>query len=199
QVKAPYFAEEVRRELQTRYGEKTLYEEGLSVRTSLDGRLQAAADKALRDGLIAYQRSHGDWRGAVTRIDPKGNWPAHLAKLPVPAVARDVGWRLAMVTRSDAAGAAIGFANGATGLISFADMRWARPRHDDGSYGRYPRTAADVVKPGDVVMVAPTRASSSQGGGSDTRTSAGFTLCQVPEISGAIVVMDPHTGRVLAI
>src|SRR6201981_2285318 len=72
QVKAPYFAEEVRREVLTRYGEKVLYGAGLSVRASLDTRLQAASDKALRTGLIAYERSHGGWRGAITRIDPQG-------------------------------------------------------------------------------------------------------------------------------
>jgi penicillin-binding protein 1A len=198
QVSAPYFAEEVRRELLARYGEKVLYEAGLSVRTSLDQRLQAASDKALRDGLIAYERSHGGWRGAVTRIDPKGDWAAHLAAVPVPGVARDVGWRLAMVMHSDADGAAIGFANGATGRIPFSEMRWARPRHDSGNFGPYPRSGADVVKPGDVVMVGPIRAS-SKGEPANAKLPAAFTLCQVPEVSGALVAMDPHTGRIIAI
>jgi penicillin-binding protein 1A len=198
QVKAPYFAEEVRRELLARYGDKVLYEAGLSVRTSLDPQLQAVADRTLRNGLIAYQRGHGGWRDAVARIDSKGDWAAHLAKVSVPAVARDVGWRLAVVTRSDAEGAAIGFANGTTGLIPFSDMRWARPRRNDGNYGPYPHSAADVVKPGDVVMVAPNKAS-SKGEPADARGPSAFTLCQVPEISGALVVVAPHTGRVLAI
>jgi penicillin-binding protein 1A len=200
QVSAPYFAEEVRRELIARYGEKVLYGAGLSVRTSLDERLQAASDKALRDGLIAYEHKHGGWRGPVARIDPKGDWESHLAVVPVPGVARDIGWRLAMVTRSDADGAAIGFANGATGRIPFSDMRWARPWRGNSSFGPYPRGAADVVKPGDVVMVTPIRpASSPKGEPPGSRTPAAFTLCQVPEISGALVVMDPHTGRVLAV
>jgi penicillin-binding protein 1A len=193
EVSAPYFAEEVRRELITRYGEKVLYGAGLSVRTSLDERLQAASDKALRDGLIAYEHKHGGWRGPVTRIDPKGDWLAHLAAAPIPGVVRDVGWHLAMVTRSDADGAAIGFANGATGRIPFSEMRWARPWHSNGNFGPYPRSAADVVKPGDVVMVASAK------GQAEGAKPAVFTLCQVPEISGALVVMDPHTGRVLAI
>src|SRR5246127_1634055 len=64
QEKAPYFAEEVRREVLARYGEKVLYGAGLSVRTSLDERLQAAADKALREGLIAYDHGHGGGGGA---------------------------------------------------------------------------------------------------------------------------------------
>jgi penicillin-binding protein 1A len=198
-VRAPYFAEEVRRELLTRYGEKVLYGAGLSVRTSLDARLQAAADKALRTGLIAYERSRGGWRGAVSRIDPKGDWATHLAAVPIPPVATDVGWRLAMVVRTEPDGATIGFANGGAGRIPFTEMRWARPRRNDGSFGPYPRGAGDIVKPGDVVMVEPISASSSKGEAAGAKAGGAYTLCQVPEVSGGLVAMDPHTGRVLAI
>src|SRR5208282_2823920 len=133
EVKAPYFAEEVRRQLLARYGEKTLYQAGLSVRTSLDPRLQAAADKALRDGLIAYDHGHEGWRGSIARIDPRGDWAAHLKTVPVPAVASDVGWRLAVVLRTTSGESTIGFADGDTGHIPFSQMRWARPRHQGGS------------------------------------------------------------------
>jgi penicillin-binding protein 1A len=199
QAKAPYFAEEVRRELLARYGDKVVYGAGLSVRTSLDERLQAASDKALRDGLIAYDHAHSAWRGAIAHIDPKGDWLTRLTKVPVPGVARDVGWRLAMVTRADADGAAIGFRDGETGRIPFSQMRWARAWHGANSFGPYPRSAADVVKPGDVVMVEPIQASATKGETATAKPSGGFTLCQVPEVSGALVAMDPHTGRVLAI
>ena len=198
-VRAPYFAEEVRRELLTRYGEKVLYGAGLSVRTSLDARLQAAADKALRSGLIAYEHSRGGWRGAVARIDPKGDWATHLAAMPVPPVATDVGWRVAMVVRTEPDGAAIGFANGGAGRIPFSEMRWARPRHHDGSFGPYPRSAAEVVKPGDVVMVEPIGSPSSKADAAAVKGGGAYTLCQVPEVSGGLVAMDPHTGRVLAV
>ncbi|MGC2200350.1 MAG: penicillin-binding protein 1A, partial [Stellaceae bacterium] len=198
QVSAPYFAEEVRRELLTRYGDKVLYGAGLSVRTSLDARLQAASDKALRSGLIAYEHSHGGWRGAIARIDPKGDWAAHLAAVPVPAVATNVGWRIAMVIRTETDGAAIGFANGASGRIPFSEMRWARPRHENGTFGPAPRAASDVVKPGDVVMVEPVGVTKSDSGTSG-KAAGLYALCQVPEVSGALVAMDPHTGRVLAI
>jgi penicillin-binding protein 1A len=199
QATAPYFAEEVRRELLTRYGDKVLYGAGLSVRTSLDERLQAAADKALRDGLIAYDHSHGGWRGAVARIDPKADWASRLAAVPVPAVARDVGWRMAVVLRSDTDGAAIGLADGATGRIPFSDMRWARPWRPNGSFGPAPRSATDVVKPGDVVMVEPLRAPPPKNAAGNANLPPAFTLCQVPEVSGGLVAMDPHTGRVLAV
>ena len=198
EVRAPYFAEEVRRELLANYGDKVLYGAGLSVRTSLDARLQSGADKALRAGLVRYERGHGGWRGPVGHIDPRGNWESRLAKVPVPAVARDVGWQLAVVTRSDKDGATIGFDGGATGRIAFSEMHWARPRHDNGSFGPYPRTAGDVVKPGDVVMVEPTNPASREVA-VNAKTPAAYTLCQVPEISGALVAMDPHSGRVLAV
>ena len=205
QVKAPYFAEEVRRQLLARYGEKGLYDSGLSVRTSLDPRLQAEADKALRDGLIAYDRGHEGWRGAVAHIDLEGDWAAHLAQVPVPAVVSDVGWRLAVVLRSAPGGAEIGFPDGATGHIPFSEMRWARRRYANGSLGPFPRGAGDVVKPGDVVMATPMAAppakdqADAKGEAEAAKAPAGFNLCQVPEVSGALVVMDPHTGRVLAL
>jgi penicillin-binding protein 1A len=212
EVKAPYFAEEIRRQLLARYGEKMLYEAGLSVRTSLDPRVQAAADKALRDGLIAYDHGHEGWRGAVSHIDFNGDWAAKLSKVAVPAVATDVGWRLAVVLRTAPGGAAIGFAGGDTGEVPFSQMRWARPRYRTGSLGPYPRGPGDVVRPGDVVMVGPIAAPSGTGDagkstdGNARKTAvaatggrAAFTLCQVPEVSGALVAMDPHTGRVLAI
>ncbi len=154
-VKAPYFAEEVRRELLARYGEKALYGAGLSVRTSLDPRLQAAADKALRDGLVAYDHGHEGWRGAIAHIDPRGDWITNLSTVAVPAVATDVGWQLAVVLRTAPGEAAIGLANGDTSEIPFSQMRWARPRYRNGSLGPFPRGAGDVVKAGDVVMVAP--------------------------------------------
>jgi penicillin-binding protein 1A len=197
EVRAPYFAEEVRRDLLVRYGDKVLYGAGLSVRTSLDERLQGAADKALRSGLIAYEHSRGGWRGAIARIDPKGDWAAHLAAVPVPGVATDVGWRLAMVVRNEPDGAAIGFANGASGRIPFSEMRWARPRYNNGTFGPSPRGTGDVVKPGDVVMVDPVNAAKPEANGG--KAAGLYTLCQVPEVSGALVAMDPHTGRVLAI
>ena len=194
-VSAPYFAEEVRRELASRYGEKALYQGGLSVRTSLDERLQAAADKALRKALIAYDRSRGGWRGAVGQIDPGPNWPKRLAAEALPAGAATVGWQLAVVLRTESDGAAIGLRDGETGRIPFAEMRWARPLRDDGTLGGAPRNAADIVKPGDLVLVEalPEDPAKPRANGPPL-----YNLCQIPEVSGALVAMDPHTGRVLA-
>ena len=189
---------------------------GLSVRTSLDPRMQKDADQALRDGLIAYDKVHGGWRGAVAHIDLTGDWAAHLAQVPVPGVVNDVGWQLAVVLRSAAGGTEIGFTSGETGHIPFAEMRWARRRYHNASLGPLPRGPGDVVKPGDVVMVTPIVAAQStkvragkdlagkdlveanvrveasgrveaKGRAGGEAAPDGFSLCQVPEVSGALM------------
>ncbi|HZS84536.1 MAG TPA: penicillin-binding protein 1A [Stellaceae bacterium] len=188
-VVAPYFAEEVRRQLLARFGEKAVYEGGLSVRTSLDPKLQAIADRSLRDGLVNYDRRHG-WRGALAHLDPAApDLIAKLAAVPVPPGATP--WRLAVVLADDAEGAAIALADGTRGRIPFEELRWARPELADQRVGPPPKSAADVVKAGDVVLVEPL--------GADKAGRAAFGLRQIPEVSGALVAMDPHTGRVLAI
>jgi penicillin-binding protein 1A len=186
-VSAPYFAEEVRRELLQRYGEKGLYQAGLSVRTSLDPNLQAIADRSLRAGLISYDRRHG-WRGPVAHIDaPVQDWSQKLAAIASPPGAGD--WRLAVVLATDGEGASIGLAGDVRGRIPFAELRWARAELPDQRVGAPPKLAADVVKPGDVVLVEKLSADAKQ---------SLYALRQIPEVSGALVSMDPHTGRVLA-
>src|SRR5205807_2174775 len=91
---AEYFAEEVRREIYERYGEKKLYEGGLSVRATLDPKMQVMARKALADGLVRFDEAQG-WRGPVTKIDISGDWGAALVDVKTLA---DIGpWRLAVV------------------------------------------------------------------------------------------------------
>jgi len=189
-VTASYFAEEVRRELLQRYGEKALYQSGLSVRTSLDPRLQVIADQSLRNGLVAYDRRHG-YRGPVARIDTNGDWRTRLVTVAPPAGSNDARWKLAVVLAMTAESASVGLADGTRGSILFEDMRWARKVLGEDQLGPVPRQPADVLKVGDVVLVEPIVTRS----GKDPI----FTLVQIPEISGALVAMDPHTGRVLAI
>ncbi|HEX2150647.1 MAG TPA: penicillin-binding protein 1A [Stellaceae bacterium] len=204
-VSAPYFSEEVRRELLARYGEKALYEGGLAVRTSLDPAMQAAADKALRAALIAYDRRRGGWRGAVGHIDPGPDWAARLDQEKLPPGAASVGWQLAVVLRTDAEDATIGLKSGQTGRIPFPQMRWARRLRDDGHLGAAPRKPADVVAPGDLVLVeklpeeAAKSAAPKANAATPRPTGPLYNLCQIPDVSGAVVAIDPHTGRVLAL
>jgi penicillin-binding protein 1A len=190
---APYFAEEVRRELVQRYGEKAVYEGGLSVRTSLSPTLQAAADKALRDRLMGYDRKHG-WRGPVTHFDlpaDEHGWVQALKALPpVPGAAP---WQTALVREIGHDGVTLGFADGGAGYLPMAEMSWAKPWLDGQrlSYN-VPKTPDQVVKRGDVVLVEPTGAAVKPG------EPPVFALRQIPDVSGALVALDPHTGRVLA-
>jgi len=196
-VPAGHFTEEVRRELLQKYGKDGLYGGGLSVRTTLDPRLQAIAVKSLRDGLINYDERHG-WRGPVTRLPSLASWAQQLAKTPVPDGAE--GWRLAAVLDAGADAAKIGFADGATASLALADMKWTgRPK------------ASGVVQPGDVILVewveTPAAKPAVAKKGDDKARSAApaaasparYVLRQMPAVNGALVALDPHTGRVLAL
>ncbi|MGA8961578.1 MAG: transglycosylase domain-containing protein, partial [Pseudolabrys sp.] len=106
---AEYFAEEVRRELYERYGEKKLYEGGLSVRTSLDPKLQVLARKVFTEGLVRFDEAQG-WRGPVTKIDIAGDWGVKLAD--VKSLSDVSPWRLAVVLEVSDQSARIGLQPG---------------------------------------------------------------------------------------
>ncbi len=192
QVNADYFAEEVRRELVARFGEDALYKGGLTVRTSLDPRLQAIAEKVLRDGLIKYDRAHG-YRGPIATIDISGNWPEALSAVKVPPGLFD--WKLGVVLSSDAQSAKVGLTDGSQGEIPLNELAWARPVDANHNLGPAVRKPSDALKPGQVVAV---ELATKDGAGKDYPPYT-YALRQIPEISGALVAMDPHTGRVLAI
>lgn len=194
-----YFAEEVRRDILERYGEKKLYEGGLSVRTSLDPKLQAVARKSLLAGLVSYDEAQG-WRGAVSKLDMGGDWGVKLAD--VKSLSDIPPWRMAVVLDVSDQSARIGFQPGRelggavsktreTGLLSMDSVRWAKPASGPGR-GRAPTKVSQVVEQGDVVYVEPLLAKDGK------PVEGQFRLRQIPEVSGGLVVMDPWTGRVLA-
>jgi penicillin-binding protein 1A len=119
-----YFAEEVRREILDRFGEDKLYGGGLSVRTTLDPRLQKLARKALTDGFVNFDRRRGGWRGPVKTIELKGDWGATLGAMPVWS---DIApWRLAVVLEATKDQAKIGLRPGRTpagALVRSASFR----------------------------------------------------------------------------
>ena len=185
---AEYFTEEVRREIAERYGEKKLYEGGLSVRTTLDTKMQVLARKVLTEGLVHYDEAHG-WRGPVTKIDVSGDWGSKLAD--VKALDDIDPWRLAVVLEADDQSARIGLQprrepggyvskERPTGIIPIDGVKWARVN------GKPAAKVSQVLGPGDVVYVEP------------AKLEGQFRLHQVPEVSGAMVIEDPWTGRVLA-
>ncbi|MGF1607860.1 MAG: penicillin-binding protein 1A, partial [Kiloniellales bacterium] len=186
------FAEEVRRELARLYGEDALYQGGLSARTTLDPRLQAIADRALRRGLITYDRRHG-WRGPVTSLDlTSGAWHELLTALgPVPGAEP---WRTAVVLELSGIAATIGLNDGTQGTIPMAELAWARPWLEDQKVGAAPKQPSDLLRVGDVVLVeAVTKNSEGK-----AYPEGSFGLRQIPQVDGGLVALDPHTGRVLA-
>jgi len=191
-VRADYFTEEVRRRLFDLYGEESLYQGGLSVRTTVDPTLQAAGEAALRAGLEAYDRRHG-WRGPVARIALGDGWPARLAAVAAPSDPE--GWRLAVVTDLAPDAARLGFADGGVGDISLKELRWARKWRPNQRVGPKIKRPQDVLAPGDVVFVEALDAGDADKGGGAAPL---YALRQIPDVGGALVAMDPHTGRVLA-
>ncbi len=188
---ADYFAEEVRRELDAKYGEAQLYKGGLSVRATLDPRLQKIADPVLRKGLIDYDRSHG-WRGPLTTIETTGAWEKALAAVTLPdGIA---GWYPAVVLSVKPEEAEIGFTDKNHGKIPLSEVLWARQNKEEQTLGPAIKAVTDVIKPGDVVLVEPVKKAKD---GKDYPQGT-FGLRQVPVVNGALVALDPHTGRVLA-
>ena len=192
-----YFTEEVRRAIISRYGEDALYEGGLSVRTTLDPEMQVVARKALQNGLIKYDTLRG-YRGPVTSIDVSGDWGVALGE--VDRLSDVPEWRLAVVLAASDTGLDIGLqpsrqASGAlveereTAFVSKENMNWALRYTADGRRLKAD-SPAEVLKAGDVVLVEKVEAGENE--------EAGWSLRQVPEVSGGMVAMDPHTGRVLA-
>ena len=184
-----YFAEDIRRELADQYGEAALYKGGLAVRSTLDPALQQIATRTLRAGLIAYDRRHG-WRGPIGTVDIKAGWSKRLPLRPDLAP-----WQVAAVLSVTDAYAEIGLADGRKGHIPLSEMRWARAPGPKQTLGPSVKKPSDVVKPGDVIAVEPMVKSDD---GKEKYPADTYGLRQPPKIEGAMVAMDPHTGRVLA-
>lgn len=197
---AGYFIEEVRRELVKRFDKRTLDQGGLTIHTTLDTRLQTIANEALRDGLIAYDRRHG-WRGPILNfnlheIDFKDDIVPHVKKgqeaIPqwlaalqeVPPQPGSGIWKQAIVLEVTAHQAKIGFKDGTIESLPYAGVRWARPCLKDQEVGPEPLSVSDVLHLGDVILVS--------------ESASGWRLEQIPDVTGALVVLDQKTGHVLA-
>jgi len=185
-----YFSEEIRRELLDIYGEKDLYDGGLSVRTSLDPELQKIAHEALQEGLVDYDRRHG-WRGPLSNKSEglnKDNWLEVLKEDTTLVV--DSLWIKAIVTYIDNEKAYVGTEDGNYGIIPLEYLSWARKALRNQKTGEDITSVEDVLHFGDIIFVRKF--------GETEDGVIKYGIRQIPEINGAIVVMNPHTGRVLA-
>lgn len=214
-ARADFFSEEVRRTLSDMYGADILYGGGLVVKTTLNPELQIAADKALQKALIEYDRRRG-YRGALAHITSEKDWKSNLI-----ALAKEHAYhlldnqKLAVVSALDENKAQVVFEDDKRGTLPFSLMKWTRRVIADGKIGAEVRKPADILKVGDVVIVSllseeeekiinPRKPVNSKKT-SDNKKSVDivdskkmWSLAQIPEVNGAMVVLDPHTGRVLA-
>jgi penicillin-binding protein 1A len=174
-----YFMEEVRRQLVQRYGEKTerssngVYTGGLWVRTSYDGPKQKAAEIALRDGLMRYDRGKG-WRDPGLSIEIDKDWQGQLARAPFGVGYED--WRPAVVLTKSDASATIGFSDGSQAPLPSYSA--AMPKRGTGT------PAFEFLRPGMIIAVK--------------REGDGYVLRSIPEVKGGMVVEEVATGRILA-
>jgi penicillin-binding protein 1A len=188
-ARADWFAEEVRRELSLKFGDKGLYEGGLSVRTTMDPKLQSLGERVLRDGLEAYDRRAGGWRGPLAKLPAGPDWKTQLSAMP-PFAGVLPPWRVAAVLGLNNDSISIGFADGGKAEIPQAGYRWARKKNGPDQFGPVPRAPSEIVAVGDVIIASPLDPAKPQGA---------YALRQIPEVGGGLVAMDPHTGRVLAL
>ncbi len=195
-----YFAEEVRRDILERYGEKKLYEGGLSVRTTLDPKLQVMARKTVAAGLVNFDEAQG-WRGAMSKLDISGDWGVKLAE--VKSLGDISPWRMAVVL-GDQPSSRPALASSPAASSAARSPKTGKPdssrwKVSDGQRWlplrlarRRRRAVSQILSPGDVIYADPLF-------GKDGNAVEGqYRLRQLPEVSGAMVAMDPWTGRVLA-
>ena len=185
---APYPVEEIRRQLMKSYGEKTLYTGGLSIQTTIDPKIQELAEKSLKNGIESLDRRQG-WRGPLSTI--KNNetieeaFNRTLKLMPK-------GYLLAIVKNVSKKKAEIIISNGHKGYIPLQNSLWARKKIDYKNLGKTPSDLTKILKIGDIVPILKPF-------GKDMNINENnWVLSQKPLVSGAILVLDPHTGRILA-
>lgn len=188
-VTAASFSEEVRREIKEMYGDKGLYEGGLLVRTSLRPDYQAVAERALQKGLIDYDSRFGLHAKPIAHFENLKDWDKQLSDIQKPEGAGHL--EMAVVLESGAKLATIGFGGGDKGIITLNKMKWARSRDAGGCCGPEIQSVSSVLKPGDVILTEAAEGEKENG-------KQVYWFRQIPSVQGGVVVLDPHTGRVLA-
>jgi len=182
-----YYSEEVRRTISRNFGDEALYQGGLIVRTTVDPHIQEIATKALRKGLIAYDMRHG-WRGAEAQIKIDGNYKRSLKEAKLTPGAED-SWEKAVVLKVTKDKAEIETETGKNGEIPLLHLLWARRSGEKNNLGPVPTAVSEVLHKGDVIYVEKTADNNKQT----------YNLRQIPAVEGGMAVMDPHTGKVLAL
>ncbi len=184
-----FFSEEVRREVQNRFGAEDLNEGGLIVRTTLNPKLQNIATKVFREELENYDRRHG-WRGALANVQDAEKWRD--VKMPSGV---DEKWQKAWVLTVDKEQASVELESGKKGVLPLALLTWAGKNLPDQHIGEAPKSVENVLQKGDVIMVEEVASDVIE---KKKLPPASYYLRQEPDVEGGLIALDPHTGRVLA-
>ncbi len=174
-----YYLEVIRQQIIDTFGEEYLYGGGLSVRTSLNTKAQFQADTALKTGLLVYDKRYG-YRGVI-KNDQTNNWLDNLKNIPLP-----YNFQFAKVISVSNDFADIKTSMNERGEIKLKNLSWAREHIRGGYVGPKIVSANDVLKKNDIIYIS-------------INDNGEYTLEQIPDINGGIVVMDPHSGRVVAL
>ncbi len=169
---AKSYTEEVRRIVNTDYGFKKLYSEGLSISTPLNGKYQIEALKALREGIESYDRRQG-WRGPITNIFKDKNWESKIENLNIDET---LNWKIAKVVNVDNFESEFQILNKKTkNRMNFKDLKWTKRKNFN-----------ELLEQGDLIFVKQ-------------KDDKRWTIKQLPMVNGSIVVMNPHNGKVKAL
>ena len=164
-----YYVEDVRKKVINKYGFDRVYKQGFNIKTPLDIKLQNISTQALREGLINYDQRKG-WRGSILNKKINENWIKNLEKFNLE---KSIGWEIAIIKKIEKFEVFIETENKNTGIISYEDVNWTR------------KNLKQLFKIGDLIYVKKLN-------------EGNYSLRQLPKANGAVVVMDPFTGRVLA-
>ena len=167
---AQYFIEDVRKKIIGDLSYDKVYKQGFNINTPIDLELQKIATNSLREGLISYDKRKG-WRGPLTNIKKyKKNWSKDLDEYKLE---KSINWKLAIIKKIDKFSSDIETEDQKNGIINYSNISWTKKEFNE------------LFKVGDVIYV-------------ERIDENNFSLKQLPKINGGIVVMDPYTGRVLA-
>ena len=165
-----YYIEDVRKSIIESLSYEKVYNQGFNINSPIDLELQKIATNSLRNGLIKYDKRKG-WRGPLSNKVYNKSWNKNLEKFKLE---KSIGWTIAIVKKINQFSAEIETEDNLTGIIEYKNISWTK------------KEFFNLLKIGDIIYVKK-------------NNSNRFTLKQLPKINGGIVVMDPYTGRVLAL
>ena len=165
-----YYIEDVRKNIIDKLTYEKVYKQGFNINTPINLELQKFATESLRDGLIEYDKRKG-WRGSLTNKNFNKNWSQNLEKYKLE---NSINWKIAIIKRLNKFSAEIQTIDRIDGLIEYSEISWTK------------KEFRELLKEGDIIYV-------------ENIADNKYSLKQLPKINGGIVVMDPYTGRVLAL